>query len=425
MRVEAWLLRLGLAGLAAIQVLQGNTSGALVAAEGLVVSVLPRLLERLSKTPVPRSIEALFVVGMGLQFTSESLKLFELFTYWDKIVHPTLVALTVWLSAWLLLGYRDAFGKRLPIHLVAAFALLLGMTVGAAWEYVEFLSDWFGDANLQKSNADTMTDLIANDIGAFIAVLLALRLYPTWLSRAQRVDAGRVAQWLAHGPSHLLEQHGGLAGAVLLTVFIATAGTARAIDQGAPEVAAAQQPARSLTWRGMSDPAQVLAGDWLEDERGTCRDNPEHPKPGGEKPGLLQVAPVNVYGGDQAFTFESRVFEERPPRSEGTQMDGGLAFGIRDKDDFYLLEQDALHDVLRLDHFIHGRRRDVREELVRTHGNEWHTLRLRVSGSHVEAGIDGQPAFAVDGVSDTSGGIGLWAPVVAATCFQDTRVQVD
>jgi hypothetical protein len=189
MGVEAWLLRLGLAGLAAIQVLQGVTSGALVAAEGLVVSLLPRLLERLSKTPVPRPIEALFVFGIALQFTSESLKLFELFTYWDKIVHPTLVALTAWLSAWLLLGYRDAFDKRLPIHLVAAFALLLGISVGGAWEYVEFASDWFGDANLQKSTADTVTDLIANDIGAFIAVLLALRLYPTWLSKAQRASS--------------------------------------------------------------------------------------------------------------------------------------------------------------------------------------------------------------------------------------------
>ncbi|HEY3063228.1 MAG TPA: hypothetical protein VGL99_30010, partial [Chloroflexota bacterium] len=177
MRWESWLLRLALAGLAIFQVVTGNPQGAFVAAEGAVVALIPRLVERLSKTEVPRSMEALFVFGIALQFVSESLKLFEQFTYWDKIVHPTLVALTAWLSAWLLLGYRDAFRKRLPVHVIAAVGLLLGIAVGATWEYVEFASDWFGDADLQKSNADTMTDLISNDVGAFVALQFSLRLY--------------------------------------------------------------------------------------------------------------------------------------------------------------------------------------------------------------------------------------------------------
>jgi hypothetical protein len=33
-----------------------------------------------------------FVLGMAFQFISESTKLFELFTYWDKLVHPALIA---------------------------------------------------------------------------------------------------------------------------------------------------------------------------------------------------------------------------------------------------------------------------------------------------------------------------------------------
>ncbi len=425
MRWEAWLLRLGLAGLAGFQVLTGNYSGGLVAGEGWLVSLLPPLIQRLSKIHVPRPMELLFVLGITLQFASESPKLFELFTYWDKIVHPMLVALTAWLGAWLLLGYAEAFGKRMPIHLVAAIAMLLGVSVGASWEYVEFLSDWFGDANLQKSNADTMTDLIANDIGAFVATLLALRLFPRWLSSQQRREAGHLAQWLSNGPTRLLGDHGRVIGAAVAAALAAILWAAQAIDQGVPAVATAQPPGASLTWLDLSQPAQVLSGDWVSDPRGTCRENLEHPKPGSEKPGLLQLAPGAAYGQDgQSFTMQAQVFEERPPRSEGTQMDGGLAFGIRDKDDFYLLEESALHDVLRLNHFVHGRRRDVREELVRAHGDEWHTLQLRVSGSHVEAGVDGRPAFAVDGLPDTAGGIGLWARVAAATCFQNARVDV-
>jgi len=93
----------------------------MVAGEGFVVSLVPLLVGRLSKTHVPRPLEFAFVLGMALQFISESTKLFELFTYWDKIVHPTLIALTAMISAWLLLGYAEAFGRCRPAELTATF----------------------------------------------------------------------------------------------------------------------------------------------------------------------------------------------------------------------------------------------------------------------------------------------------------------
>src|SRR5204862_6879286 len=118
---EGWLLRAVLLATAAFQLVSKNPDGALVALEGFVVSLAPLAIGRLSRTRVPRPLELAFVLGMTLQFGSESTKLFELLLYWDKLVHPTLIALTGMVGAWLLLGYRDAFGKRLPIHLAAAF----------------------------------------------------------------------------------------------------------------------------------------------------------------------------------------------------------------------------------------------------------------------------------------------------------------
>ena len=139
---ESWLLRLVLLSVATFQVATGNKDGAIVAGEGFVVSLAPLLMQRLAGTHVPRLLELVFVFGMALQFISESTKLFELLAYWDKIVHPTLVAITGMIAAWLLLGYRDAFGKRIPVHLAGAFGMLLAMSVGAFWEFVEFASDW-------------------------------------------------------------------------------------------------------------------------------------------------------------------------------------------------------------------------------------------------------------------------------------------
>lgn len=167
-----------------------------------------------------------------------------------------------------------------------------------------------------------------------------------------------------------------------------------------------------------------MSGDWVPDERGLCRVNLENPRPGSEKMGVLELAPGTVYGAEgQSFTLEAQAFEARPPRIEGTEMDGGIAFGIRDASNFLLLEQSALHDVVRIDRYVHGRRRDIREQLVRTHGDEWHTLAAKVEGSQVTALIDGQSLFETR-VDDAAGGIGLWARAAEATCFSGARVQV-
>ena len=425
MHSESWLLRLALLGTTVYQVVTGNKDGAMVAGEGFVVSLLPLLVGRLSKTHVPRPLEFAFVLGMALQFISESTKLFELFTYWDKIVHPTLIALTAMIAGWLLLGYAEAFGKRIPIQLAAAFGLLLGTTVGAFWEFVEFASDYFGDANLQKSNADTLTDILSNDVGAFVATLFGLWVYTHVLSANQKREMGQIARWLARGPSRLFDRQGRLIGTAFALLFAVILFLSQWIDRGEPAMASGLAAGQSHSWDFLADPygdTEVLAGDWVPDERGICRVNLEHPKPGSEKMGLLALAPGTVYGPN--YTIRAHYFEERPPITQGTEMDAGVAFGVRDAQDFDLLEQSALHDILRLDRYIHGKRRDLREKPYRTHGNEWHVLQLDVSGSTVTAGVDEQPIFAVNDVPDTSGGIGLWARASAATCFSSAEVIV-
>ena len=106
-------------------------------------------------------------------------------------------------------------------------------------------------------------------------------------------------------------------------------------------------------------------------------------------------------------------------------MDAGIAFGVRSEQDFDLVEQSALHDFVRLDRYIHGKRRDIREELLRTHANEWHVLKVNVSGTTVTASVDGQTRYAVNTVPDTDGGIALWARAAGATCFGAVQIVPD
>jgi hypothetical protein len=432
---ESWLLRLVLVGIVAVQLATRTMDGAIVAAEGAVVSLLPMLIQRLSKTHVPRALEFAYVAGMTLQFVSESTKLFEVFYYWDKVVHPTLIALTAMVAGWILLGYREAFGVRITTHFAAVFGWLVGASIGAFWEFVEFFSDWFGNTELQKSNGDTMTDMLSNDIGAFIATLIGFWLYFHVIGGQQRREMGQIGRWLSSGLSNLLDGHGRLVAGALVILVAVLLGATQMVDRGTPVLAAGLSPGENHTWSFVVPQAtqapdtRVLVGTWQSDSMaGICRVNLENsavPKPGSEKMGLLQLAPSTAYGEDgQAFSIAARYFEQRPAKVQGTQMAAGIAFGIRDDQDFYVLEQSALHDILRLDRYVHGKRRDVREKLARTHGNEWHVLQVDVHGDVVSARLDGQEIYTVSGLSETSGGIGLWARTSAATCFDDVQVRV-
>src|SRR5438034_6716589 len=238
---------------AVYQAIGGNQDGTVVAGGGVVGSLVALLVGRLSQTHLPRPLELAFVLGMALQFISESTKLFELFTYWDKIVHPTLIALTAMMAGWLLLGYAEAYGKRIPIQLAAAFGLLLGMSVGAFWEFVEFASDWFGDANLQKSNADTLTDILSNDIGAFVATLFGLWVSTHVLSPGQRREMGQIARWLGHGPSRLFDRHGRLIGTVLATSFAVMLFLSQWMDRDTPALASGLPVGQSHSWDFLFD----------------------------------------------------------------------------------------------------------------------------------------------------------------------------
>src|SRR5262249_44742151 len=114
-----WVLRAVLVIILAVQLVRGYMGGAIVAAEGIVASLLPLLVSRFSGRHVPWLLDVTFVLAIVLQFGSESLKLFELFTYWDKLVHPGEIFLASGVATYLFLGYRDHHRLKVPDGLAA------------------------------------------------------------------------------------------------------------------------------------------------------------------------------------------------------------------------------------------------------------------------------------------------------------------
>ena len=165
------------------------------------------------------------LVGVVLPVASALLGLYDRVQHWGKLVHALDGFCATLLFGVLLFAWRDAERVDLADELAALISMCAGVLFGVMWEIVEFVIDWAGNADLQKSNTDTMTDLLWNDVGVAIAAVLAARVYCRGLSEQQRQDLGSLATWLVAGPSRLLDRHGLLI-TVVAALVIAAAVTA-------------------------------------------------------------------------------------------------------------------------------------------------------------------------------------------------------
>ena len=213
----SWLLRALLLLGAVVQLASGSQRGALVAVVGLALALLPVALARFSGLSVPRTLDVMFTVAITLQYLSESFRLFDLIGLWDKFIHFSEIVLATSLVLLLLLGYRALRRLDTPDAPIFIGAALVGITLGTLWEIVEFLQGFFAAENLQLSNVDTMTDLIADTFGAAVGVFLAIWLYRHTTVAAERDQFGKIAVWLAdHAPT-------GLGIVLVLAVFLGAA----------------------------------------------------------------------------------------------------------------------------------------------------------------------------------------------------------
>lgn len=119
---------------------------------------------------------------IGIMLTAALSNIFGLYTAitgWDLIVHCVCTAI-ISVTAYLLLAHA----KLLPFPNAAefrfahgfVFVIVLGMSLGAAWEVVEWIGFRFLPADVVVNYDDTITDLIADSIGAVVAAIAMSKL---------------------------------------------------------------------------------------------------------------------------------------------------------------------------------------------------------------------------------------------------------
>ncbi len=186
----------------------------------------PIVMSQLAVGPLGNRIRgwlaAAFVLAVALPIASSVLGLYDRITHWGKLIHGLegfFVAVTVGV---LLLAWRDREHIDWSDQLATLMTICIGIFAGVMWELVEFVLDWVRYSDLQKSNSDTMTDLLWNDVGAVIGALLAVRLCCHVLRANDRADLGQTATWILDGPSRVLDRHGFLV-SIIVALLIAAA----------------------------------------------------------------------------------------------------------------------------------------------------------------------------------------------------------
>jgi len=167
----------------------------------------------LATEAIPRSrvdyiLVGLLVVGIAAPLLSTVFGLYDRVEDWGKLIHALDAACATAIFGLLFLGWRDLAQIDVTDELAALLIVFFGILFGVVWEIVEFVRDWVAYSDLQKSNTDTMTDFLWNDVAAVLAALLVVRLYCHVTSLRDRKALGETAEWLVDGPSRLLDRHG-------------------------------------------------------------------------------------------------------------------------------------------------------------------------------------------------------------------------
>lgn len=150
---------------------------------------------------------AIAIIAFALPLLSYVIGLYDHIQHWGKLVHGVDGFCIAFLFGVMLIAWRDYQQVDVTDELAGLFTICFGIVVGVLSEIVAFVRDWVANSDLQKSNTDTMTDFLCNDVAVVIGALIAVRVMSRRGSQ-ERLRLGKTAEWLIAGPSRLLDRHG-------------------------------------------------------------------------------------------------------------------------------------------------------------------------------------------------------------------------
>lgn len=103
---------------------------------------------------------------------------------------------------------------------------------------------------------------------------------------------------------------------------------------------------------------------------------------------------------------------------------GGIVWRYQDANNYYVARMNPLEDNFRVYKVVAGKRSaEFQDAEVTIPAGEWHTLKIKMVGDHIECFVDGKKYLDVkDGSITKAGKVGLWTKADAQTSFDQFRV---
>jgi phosphoglucomutase len=105
-----------------------------------------------------------------------------------------------------------------------------------------------------------------------------------------------------------------------------------------------------------------------------------------------------------------------------TDQGGGIVWRAKDAKNYYVARFNPLEDNYNLYHVVNGRRSEIKGSKVKSSPG-WHTLRVTMTGDHIQCYLDGKQHLDAKNSTFKEGGkIGLWTKSDAQTHFDNLEV---
>jgi hypothetical protein len=103
---------------------------------------------------------------------------------------------------------------------------------------------------------------------------------------------------------------------------------------------------------------------------------------------------------------------------------GGIVWRYRDANNYYIARMNPLEKNYRVYKVVAGDRKELkRKERLGVKVGEWHTLKVKQAGNHIECYLDGKKMLdARDDTFKKAGKVGLWSKSDAQTHFDNFKV---
>lgn len=140
----------------------------------IIVSLIPIVLNRFLKMPIPWLLDFLVTIALLLHMGNGLFNAGEIIPVYNKFTHffsALIVAFIVLFSMYIL----DKFYKT-PAQKIFFDVIVVTMAMGVVWEFLEWISDILFDLNAQPNLQDTMLDLLADTIGGVVMAVVGLYL---------------------------------------------------------------------------------------------------------------------------------------------------------------------------------------------------------------------------------------------------------